>query len=475
MQAPVKIKRYLCLKYRLPGDGRGDSVAVTLETEMGRLDFDPSTSAHPARRLISVKTKFIAISIAALLINWQAQAQTYDTNNDVVSTFAGYGIPAYVDGQGLFSAFSGPSQVVSDTASNLYVWDSGNFRIRKITANGTVTTFAGGGTVIEGYGTNVSLAWGQVSALAIDHANQLWLVLGPAYYDGGTTYLLSIGTNGYVSIVNGGLTNLTSASGVCFDSANNLYYSGGNRIYRYSPGTGVLQPFAGNGVAAYFDGQGAVFTAFSGPAALACDQADNLYVWDSGNARIRRIDQNENVTTVAGNGSGYYEVDGVGTNATFTGVNSLSSDDAGNLYLVCGSCVRKMDVQTNVTTLAGTFNQYSAPTYAEGPGYLARFNNALGGCFSQGMVFVADSGNNRIRSITFNPQAQVVPPASLQLQTYPGLQITGTIGRTYQIQSSPDMKSWSQVATVLLSSSPYLWIDQVPVGGNKFYRAVLLP
>jgi hypothetical protein len=133
-----------------------------------------------------------------------------------------------------------------------------------------------------------------------------------------------------------------------------------------------------------------------------------------------------------------------------------------------------MDAQTNVVTMAGIFSQYP-PGYANGPGDLARFNNASGGCFSQGMVFVADSGNNRIRNITFNPLPQVVPQASLQLNIYPGLQITGTVGRTYQIQSSPDLNTWTTTATLLLTSSPYLWIDQNPVCGNKYYRAVMLP
>jgi len=91
------------------------------------------------------------------------------------------------------------------------------------------------------------------------------------------------------------------------------------------------------------------------------------------------------------------------------------------------------------------------------------------------MIFVADTGNNRIRSISFNQQSQVVPPAGLQLNTYAGLQITGTIGRTYQIQSSPDMNTWNNAGLTLLTSSPYLWIDQNPVRGSKYYRAVLLP
>ena len=422
-----------------------------------------------------MKTKTIALSIAitAILLVWRSQAQIYDTNNVMVSTFAGYGIPAYVDGQGQLTAFNNPTRIVSDTSSNLYVWDNENQRIRKITPDRTVSTFAGGGSYVNGYGTNVSLAWGQVSTMAIDHNNQIWLVMANSYY-GGISYLLTVDTNGYVSIENGGLTNLVSSSGICFDSANNLYYSGGNRVYRYNPSDGTLAPFAGSGIQGYFDGQGTLLTAFSNPGALACDQADNIYVWDSGNERIRRVDQLQNVTTISGNGNYYSQADGVGTNAMFSVINSMFFDHTGDLYMVCGSSVRKMDALTNVTTLAGNFNQYSSG-FNDGPGNIALFNSAQGGCLSQDMVFVADTGNNRIRNITFNAQGQSVEPANLQLNTYPGVQITGSIGRTYQIQSSPDMTNWNAVATVLINSSPYLWIDQNPIAGNKFYRAVTMP
>src|ERR1035437_8423392 len=171
-----------------------------------------------------MKTKIISAVVAVVTtLAYHTEAQTYDTNNEVVQTFAGFGIPGYVDGQGQLTAFSSPSQIVSDTASNLYVWDSGNFRIRKSTANGTVSSFAGGGSYFDGYGTNASLAWGMGGAPAVDTGNALWLVLVSGY--GGYSYLLTIGTNGYVSIANGGLTNLGISSGICLDSANNLYYS----------------------------------------------------------------------------------------------------------------------------------------------------------------------------------------------------------------------------------------------------------
>jgi hypothetical protein len=91
------------------------------------------------------------------------------------------------------------------------------------------------------------------------------------------------------------------------------------------------------------------------------------------------------------------------------------------------------------------------------------------------MIFVADSGNERIREISFNPQARLVTPPNLGIATYAGLTLTGLVGRTYQIQISPDMTNWTTHATLLLNSSPYLWFDQNPIGGSKFYRALLMP
>jgi hypothetical protein len=352
----------------------------------------------------------------------------------------------------------------------LYVWDSGNFLVRKITPGGTVSTFVGGGPPpdFEGYGTNVSLSSYSFGTMTMDTLNTIWVVVGY----GNFRYFLNIGTNGYVSIENGGLTNLSTSSGICFDSANNLYYSGGNIIYRYNPSTGISQPFAGNGTYGYVDGKGTVFPEFSSPGALACDEANNIYVWDSGNYRIRRIDQSQNITTITGKGA-YLAVDGVGTNASFyPSIYSMVSDNAGNLYFACNYCVRKMNAQTNVVTMAGNFNGFG---YANGSGNLALFNGADGVCIAGGTIYVADPGNERIRNITFNPQPQVVSGANLNIGTYAGVTITGAVGRTYQIQSSPDLNTWTTVATVLLTSSPYLWIDQNPIAGNKFYQAVLLP
>jgi hypothetical protein len=405
----------------------------------------------------------------------QLTTPTYDTNGEYVETFVGSGVAGYVNGQGQQTDFSSPTQVVADTASNLFVWDSGNHLIRKLTPGGTVSTFVGGGADIEGDGTNVSLSIYSVGAIAMDKSNTLWLLAAYGQVQS-LVYLLNVSTNGYVSIENGGagFSNLTANSGLCFDSSNNLYYSGGNIIYRFNPSTNGLQVFAGSGVAGYLDGNG-IFTDFNYPTALACDEANNIYVWDADNFRVRKIDQNQNVTTITGYpffGETPESTDGTGTNALIPGISTMFSDNAGNVYFTCGTCIRMMNAQTNVVTLAGSF---TVSGFANGAGNVARFFGALGGCFSQGMVFVADSSNQRIRRISFNVVAQPVTGPNLSIGTYAGIQITGLVGRTYQIQSSTDITTWNTVATLLLTSSPYLWFDTSTFGGNKFYRAFLLP
>lgn len=104
-------------------------------------------------------------------------------------------------------------------------------------------------------------------------------------------------------------------------------------------------------------------------------------------------------------------------------------DHSGNLYLSCGDCIQKIDATTNVVTLAGGFDLYG---YTNGPGNLARFNGADAICLASNTFYVADGGNQRIRSITNNPTPQIVTGANLGIGTFAGVTITGIVGRTYQ-------------------------------------------
>ena len=393
-----------------------------------------------------MKTK-IAIGLAvAGTLGWRAEAQTYDTNDDVVQIFAGSGTVGNLNAQGTLAMFNNPQFVVADTSGNSFVLDSRNGLIRKITPDGTVSTY-----------TSIPFG-GYTGGMAIDGNNTIWI-------SASSSGIYEVTSSGSVTVLSG----MGSPSGICADAGNNIYYTTGNQVYRISS-SGVLSLFAGSTSGGSTDANG-IYATFNAPAAVAADAARDIYVWDSGNGKIRRIDQSQNVTTIAGSGSGA-NADGVGTNASFSGISSMCIDSWGNVIMACGPCIRKMTAATNVVTMAGSFSQSS---YANGAGALARFSGASGVCLSQGRVFVADTGNQRIRFISFSPQPQPVTGADLALATYAGVTVSGLVGRTYQIQASTDLTTWSTVTTLLLTGSPYLWFDTAGVGQKRFYRAYLLP
>jgi hypothetical protein len=430
---------------------------------------------------MAMKIKMILAVLCALSV-WQAKAQNYDTNGDYVQTFAGSSFSGYVDGVGQQTMFASPTAIVSDSHGNLFVWDFGNQRIRKITPDGTVSTFAGGGTLPTGVGTNVNFNNFYLPEMTIDRNDTIWMVGTPGgQFSGQPSILYSVTSSGVISITPLGYTTYAHVAGICVDSYGNLYIADTqlNKIFRYAT-NGVWTVFAGSGNAGHADGTG-LFTSFNSPSVLAADSANNIYVWDQGNALIRRIDQNSNVTTLAGTyqdfgvgGATRFDADGTGTNASFKIIYDMCVDSNGNLILASDDgSIREMSASTNVVTLAGSFTQYG---FTNGPGNLARFGGAASGvCIAGGTIYVADSANQRIRSITNNPTPQVVTGANLGIGTFTGVTITGIVGRTYEVQSSSDMNTWTTRATILLTASPYLWIDQNPVAWNRFYRAILLP
>lgn len=413
-------------------------------------------------------------SLLCLALLWceLTEAQIYETNNVVVQSFVGSGFYGHVDGQGALTMFHNPSSIVVDSSSNFFVLDQSNYRIRRITPDGTVSTFIGGGQMgLPGFGTNVSLSSYSFNGMAIDRSDVLWIT---------TPYssLLRVAPNGLVQAVS--INGLGNPWGVCVDSRNNVYVSdiNANKIYRLGTNW-TAEIFAGSGNSGSVDGNG-IFNSFSGPAALAADAADNIYVWDSQSRLIRRINQNRDVVTVAGKINVTTDEDGVGTNASFSSISGMTVDASGNLILSCGypwssgsgNSIRKLTASMQVVTVAGSF---TASGYANGAGQQALFSGASGVCVSQGIIFVGDAGNHRIRRIVFDSIPQHLSPADLQLGMYPGLKLNGTAGGTYRIESSPDMNTWNAEVTLLLPSSPYLWIDKTAAGAKKFYRAVLLP
>ena len=324
----------------------------------------------------------------------------------VVSTLAGSGEQGSADGPGAAAKFDRPHGVALDSAGNVYVVDMDNNRIRKISLQGAVTTFAGS---TAGYadGTGTAAQFLEPSGVAVDGAGNVYVT------DNGNACIRKITPAGVVTTLAGspprGYANGTGAAAKFFwpndaavDGAGSVYVadSGNNRIRKISP-EGAVTTFAGS---AWGNADGAGTAAqFAGPQDVAIDSAGNLYVADPDNHRIRKITPEGVVSTLAGGGDtgrdkgGY--ADGTGTEARFNFPRGVAVDGAGNVYVADtrNHRIRTISPEGVVTTLAGS----GKPGFADGRGTAAQFNEPLRVALDRaGNLYVADHNNNRIRKIT---------------------------------------------------------------------------
>ncbi|HWZ15721.1 MAG TPA: gliding motility-associated C-terminal domain-containing protein [Mucilaginibacter sp.] len=267
-----------------------------------------------------------------------------------VITLAGNGRPNSIDGTGNTAGFEAPSGIVQDAMGNLYVTDNGSGLIRKVTPAGVVTTIAGN-------------------------------TMGFTEADG-----------------KGSAASFYNPVGITIDPRGNLYVAdqGSGRIRKIDTAYNVTT-IAGNS-AGYADGKG-IAARFYGPTGITIDAQGNLFVCDDYNRRIRKITPQGDVTTVAGS-STPGSFDGTGTSAGFAGVTGIIADNSGNLYVAESgtvSKIRKINAQGVVTTIAGT----GVSGYVDGFAARAQFNNPTGLVMDgSGNLYIADDGNNRIRKLT---------------------------------------------------------------------------
>ncbi len=272
----------------------------------------------------------------------------------IVTTFAGTGLLQFKDGKGIAASFYYPRGLAVDAAGTVYVADSTNHRIRKITLGGDVTTLAGSG-----------------SAAFADGVGNLASFNAP-----------------YAVVVN--------AAGIVFvaDRSN-------HRIRKITP-DGKVSTFVG-GAPGYVDGKGTL-AKFSSPSGIALDKNGWFWVADSGNQKIRRVSPDGNVTTLAGSIIG--AADGKGVLAQFNAPLGIAADAVGNLYVADSGNhrIRKVATDGTVSTYAGTTLGWQDGAVAQ-----ARFSGptavAMGG---DGSVFVADSGNQRLRKVFTNAVVSTV-------------------------------------------------------------------
>ena len=306
-----------------------------------------------------------------------------------------------------------PLAIAIDPQGNLFIADTGNFRIRKVDANtGIITTVAGTGR------NSFSGDGGPAQAAAI---SAVWDItadkFGNIYFsDNGNYRIRKVDSHGIISTValmpNAPLGSSSQYStdsflGVAVDSAGNLFTNDSFRIYSVSGG--ALTPIAGmfniptgfTDPAMIGDG-GPALTAAVHARRITIDRAGNMLVIED--ARVRRISGGI-INTVAGTGTGGFSGDGgpAPSAQLQNNLNTAVADSAGNIFIadVSNSRVRKVDTQGIITTFAGDGTMTNNPNKPQdGVAATATAVSPNGLCFDNlGNLFVADAENERVRLI----------------------------------------------------------------------------
>ena len=330
----------------------------------------------------------ILVSAAALL------ASTFS-----FTTLAGTGgtISSSADGTGTEAQFDAPRGIAVDRAGTLYVADTRNNIVRKISTTGVVTTLAGtGGTEGGTNGTGAQARFNEPFGVAVDDTGNVYVA------DASNNAIRKITSAGVVTTLAGGgaagstdgtgsAARLDEPRGICIDSSGILYVADydNHTIRRVTP-DGVVTTIAGRAdVAGNADGVGTAAT-FRGPMGIAVDSTGVVYVADSGNRAIRRISASGTVSTLTLSGTALSEPRGIAVSTS----GAILVADYGS------HTIRSIASSGVVTTVAGAVE---SPGTADGAATSARFHypSALA-VLSDGSLVVADTDNDTVRGVRDN-------------------------------------------------------------------------
>ena len=322
-----------------------------------------------------------------------------------VTTFAGSGTAGYADGQGQSAMFNNPQGVVADSQGNIYVADSFNNYIRKITPDGTVTTFAGNGKAGYVDGLADSAQFYAPAGLTMDSQGNLYVA------DVGNNVIREIVANGTVSTYTGtGTAGYSGGSDKAYVYYNNptdeaitadgiMYIAdrGNNALRKVTPAAAFVSTFAGNHVPGFVDATG-ILAYFNKPSAITLDASGNAYIADQGNYSLRKVTPAGVVTTIAGNSK---QINLINI------PSGLTTDAAGDIFISDeGGRILEYTKDAVLYVIAGSLNKAG---YTDGTGTAALFNNPQGITVdASGNIYVADQNNNCIRKITLS----TTPPAA---------------------------------------------------------------
>lgn len=352
----------------------------------------------------------IATVNAATSNTYAYKSSTRTTQNgncdSIVSTLAGSGVAGFMNGTGINAQFNYPGSIAVDASGNVYTVDNTNPRVRKITSSGVVTTLAGNGTTGFADGSAINAMFYNPNGIAVDTSGNVYVA------DTYNQRIRKITSSGVVSTLagsgpTGALCGYTDGAGTIarfcgpygieVDNSGNVYVSDtGNNVIRKITSAGVVSTLAGTSASGYVDGAGTV-AQFNGLGGVTVDSAGTVYAADQTNNRIRQITSSGFVSTLAGPGNGY--LNGPTTVAKFAGPEDVAIDVSGNIYVAdqMNNVIRKIDTSSVVSTLAGT----GVAGFADGSASIAQFNSISGVAVdASGNVYVAEFGNQRIRKIT---------------------------------------------------------------------------
>ncbi len=335
-----------------------------------------------------------------------------DTDGDI-STVAGTGRSQYGGDNDLAveAPVNFPSGVALDGDGNLYIADTNNHRIRKVDASGIITTVAGGSIGDGGPATQAQLDFAR--GLALDGSDNLYIAdtshnrIRKVDAEGIITTFAGTGQFGYGGDNDPALeAQLRSPQGVALDGSGNLYIADtkNHRIRRVDAATENITRVAGRGTSGGYSGDGGPATAakLDGPLSVALDGSGNLYIADTDNHRIRKIDTAGDISTVAGSETSGFDGDGAAADqAQLNSPGDVTLDGSGNLYIADtgNHRIRKVDAVTGyISTVAGSETSgFDGDGAAAGQAQL----NSPGGVAldGSGNLYIADTDNHRIRKV----------------------------------------------------------------------------
>lgn len=329
---------------------------------------------------------------------------TGETFTGNVTTFAGTGAAGYLDGSAASAAFNNPDGVSVDAAGNLYVSDAFNNTIRKISTAGDVTSLAGdqtigfkdgSGTGAEFYSPAGSAVDAQGNIYVADRGNNVIRKITPdgtvsTYAGTGVAgYRNGAATSAYLKNSSDSLATFNGPTGVAVDASGNVYVADrGNNVIRKILPTGRTVTVAGNRVKGFIDGTDAA-AYFNTPSGVAVDSKGDLYVTDAGNSALRKVTSAGVVTTIIGN-------------PVQTGIlnipSALTIDANDNVFILDeGGRVFEYNNNNALYFLAGSLTS----GLTNGSGTSVQFNYPQSiAVDSKGNIYIADQYNNVIRKMT---------------------------------------------------------------------------